>query len=64
MSKVQELLRAAGSGSVIECKVRPAEGTRVVFSPRQDLARDPLPWILEGQQHDWARYRSREVGVR
>jgi hypothetical protein len=44
--------------------VRPAEGTRVVFSPREDLGRDPLPWLLEGEQHDWARYRSREVGAR
>ncbi|MEU4984883.1 hypothetical protein [Streptomyces sp. NPDC021969] len=64
MSKIQELLRAAGAGEVIECKVRPAEGARVIFSPREELGRDPLPWILEGEQHSWARYRSREVGVR
>ncbi|MGW1040021.1 hypothetical protein [Streptomyces sp. NPDC002547] len=64
MTKAQELVRAAAGGAVVECKERPNVGTRVLYRPREEMGRDVLPWILEGETQPWARYRTREVGVR
>ncbi|MFF3249720.1 hypothetical protein ACFYWP_01640 [Actinacidiphila glaucinigra] len=62
MSQLQELLRAAAGGAVIVCKVRPNEGVRMVYRPRDDRKRDVFPWILEGETQPWARYKTSEVG--